>query len=334
MVKHFRELGTLLLCGLVCIATAGPVAAQGSLRTLTFGLTAKTANEWPEYVSDKLGFFAANGIKADMIYTGSSAAGAQQLTAGSLDVSEVSSTQLIEAVQGGAPIVAIIEHSTKAPYTVVGKKGVVSVRDLKGKTIIVGGPNDITRVFMDKILAAGRLSPNDYNYTFAGATSARFAALMNGGVDAAILFPPFSFKAVGLGYPAIDEVSKYFPSFLFDTFCVQPSWAKTHADLLVAFGKSYLQGVRWLYNPANKTRAIQILSEETNTSVEDAAQTYDLFITKLRIYSPTGLATAADISPVIDALLKTGELKPPPPPASKYFDNTYIQAADKQLGRR
>jgi NitT/TauT family transport system substrate-binding protein len=333
MTRHLRTWGTLLLCGFISASVAGPVAAQGSLRTLTFGLTAKTANEWPEYVSDKLGFFAANGIKADIIYTGSSAAGAQQLTAGSLDVSEVSSTQLIEAVQGGAPIVAIIEHSTKAPYTLVGKKGVNALRDLKGKTIIVGGPNDITRVFTDKMFSAAKLAPNDYAYTFAGATSARFAALMNGGVDAAILFPPFSFKAVSLGYPAIDEVQKYFPSFLFDTFCVQPSWAKTHGDLLVAFGKSYLQGVRWLYNPANKARAIQILSEATNTSAEDASQTYDLFIAKVKIYSTTGLATAADINPVIDALVKTGELKPPPPPASKFYDNAYIQEANKQLGR-
>ncbi len=333
-MKQARAIAIAGLVALTWCALAGPTSAQGTLRTVTFGLTAKTANEWPEYVSDKLGFFTANGIRPDVIYTGSSAAGAQQLSAGSLDISEVSSTQLIEAILGGAPIVAVIEHSTKAPYTIVGKKGVASIAALKGKTIIVGGPNDITRVFTDKIFGAAHLAPNDYTYTFAGATSARFAALMNGGVDAAILFPPFSFHAVSLGYPALDEVAKYFPSFLFDTFAVQPSWAKTHSDLIVAFAKGYLQGVRWLYNPANKARAIQILADATNTTVDDATQTYDLFITKVHIYSPTGLASSADIAPVMDALVKTGELKPPLPQPSKFFDNTFVQEANKQLNER
>lgn len=310
------------------------VSAQGALREISFGLTAKTANEWPEYISESLGFFSGNGLKVDIVYTGSSAAGAQQLAAGALDISEVSSTQIVEAIQGGAPFVEMVAHSEKAPYAVVGKKGVKSLADLKGKTIIVGGPNDITRVFMDKVLAVGgHLKPQDYTYTFAGATNARFAALVNGGVDAAILFPPFSFRAASQGYPVLDEISKYFPIFLFDAFCAQPGWARAHSDILVSFGKAYIQGVLWLYNPANKARAIQILSDATGTTPEDAAQTYDLFVTKLHIYSRTGVPTTAQFAPVLDALVKTGELKPPLPDASKFFDDRYIKQANAALHR-
>lgn len=323
---------------IVAIALAGgppsTASAQGALREISFGLTAKTANEWPEYISETMGFFAANGIKDDIIYTGSSAAGAQQLAAGALDISEVSSTQIVEAIIGGAPFVEVVAHSEKAPYAVVGKKGLKSLADLKGKMIIVGGPNDITRVFMDKVLAqGGHLKPDDYTYTFAGATNARFAALVNGGVDAAILFPPFSFRAASQGYPLLDDISKYFPTFLFDAFCVQPAWARAHGDLLVAFGKAYIQGVVWLYNPANKARAIQILSDATGTSAEDAAQTYDLFVTKLHIYSASGIPTVAQFAPVVDALVKTGELKPPLPDVTKFYDDRYIKQANAQLHR-
>jgi NitT/TauT family transport system substrate-binding protein len=307
---------------------AGPVVAQPNLTTLSLGLTSKTANEWVEFVSDAQGFFAANGVKLDYVYTGSAANGAQQLTAGSLDLSEVSSTQGIEAILGGAPITFFLEHGTKAPYLLLGKKGIASLAGLKGKTIIVGGPNDITRVFMDKVLASANLKGDDFIYTYAGATTERFAALNSGGVDAAILFPPFSYRAASQGFPILADISNFFPNFLFDGFAVRPEWAKTHGDVIVRFIKGYLAGVRWLYDPANKARAIQILSEATNTAPEDAAQTYDLFVTKLHIFSRNGVPSNASLGPVIDALVKIGQIKPPAPPPSRFFDTTWVNQAN------
>jgi NitT/TauT family transport system substrate-binding protein len=311
-------------------ASTLPLLAQGTPQTVVFGVTGKSVMSWPEIVSDQMGFFTANGIKVEIIYTGSTVAGAQQLIAGSLDISEVSSTEIIQAVLAGAPIRTIIETSTKPPYVVMAKKGLVSIAQLKGKTIIVGGPDDITRVFMDKILESASLKPNDYTYTFAGATSARFAALLNGGVDAAILFPPFSFHAANQGYTLLADVTKYFPSFLFTTFAVKPSWAQTHRDLVLAYAKGYLQGVRWLYDPRNKARAIQILSQSTNTSAEDAVQAYDL-VTKLRVFSETGIPNDRDVTPVLDALAKTGRVKPPMPSASRFYDDSYAKQANSEL---
>jgi NitT/TauT family transport system substrate-binding protein len=234
---------------------------------------------------------------------------------------------------GGAPITSVIEHTTKVPYSVLAKKGITSIAQLKGKTIIIGGPTDITRVFMDRIMVAANLRPDDYTYTYAGATTERFAALVNGGIDAAILFPPFSFHAANLGYPVLDDVAKYFPSFLFDAFAVQTAYGKSHPDLVVAFGKSYLRAVRWIYEPANRARAIQVLTSATNTTPEDAAQTYDLFVTKLHLFSATGVSQNGDIAPVIDALVKIGQLKETVPPA-RFYDNTYVNQANDQLRRR
>lgn len=317
------------------LAAAGlplPAAAQPAPAPLTLGLTSKSANEWPEYVGQTLGFFEKNGVKLDIIYTGSAAAGAQQLTAGALDVSEVSSTQIVEAIEGGAPLKAIVEHSGKAPYLILGKKGGgTTIAALKGKTIIVGGPNDITRVFMDKILETAKLKPDDYTYTFAGATSERFAALASGTVDAAILFPPFSYRAANTGYPVLDDVSKYFPSFLFDTFCVRPEWGNAHRDAVVRYVKGYLQSLTWLYDPANKAQAIKILTDATNVAPEDAAETYNLFIAKLHIYTANGVISGSSFGPVLDALVKIGQLKAPAPSPSKYIDNSYVNEANAQL---
>lgn len=315
-------------------APSPSTSAQSSLPTLSYGTVSVAAFDWPELVAQRLGFFAADGIAVEVIRTGSSAANAQQLVAGSLDVAECSSSQAIEAIAGGAPIVAIQERVAAAPYFVMGRKGLTSIAQLKGKSIIVGGPNDITRVFMDKVLAGAHLGPDDYTYLFAGATDARFAALVSGSVDAAILSPPISTRAADQGYPDLADVAKYFPQFPFDVFAVRTAWAAQHRDLLVAFTKAHIQGVRWLADPVNRARAIQLLSDDASVSVDDATKSYDLFITDLRAFPPTGAMRDADVLAVIDALVTSDQVKPPLPPPSRFYDDSFVNAALAQLRSR
>ncbi len=60
--------------------------------------------------------------------------------------------------------------------------------------ISVGGAKDITRVYAERMLAAHGLKPSDYDFIYAGATTARAQALLSGAVDAAILLPPANFQ--------------------------------------------------------------------------------------------------------------------------------------------
>lgn len=310
-------------------------AAQTGGRALTLGLTSRSATDWGTYCADKAGFFTANGLAVEQVIIGSTAGSAQQLTAGSIDLGSASSTQIVEAVMGGAPIIEVLNQTTTAAYFVIARKGTTGVAQLRGKTVIVGGPSDITRVFMDKIVVANGLRPDDVIYTYAGATSDRYAALLSGGVDAAMLLPPFAFRAVADGYPVVAEVQHYIPHFPFAGLAARTAWAKSHSDLVIAFAKSYLQGVNWLFDPANRARAVQILVDVTNTKPDDAQQTYDLYVRRLQLYSRTGRYENGDFNQIFDALLKTKQISPPLPTASQIYDNRYVDAARAQLrGRR
>lgn len=313
-------------------AVMPPAAAQNAaLPTVTLAEVGAAAFTWPELVAIQQGFFTAAGLNVEVVYTNANAADAQQLIAGSVDIAEVSPVQLIEAVLGGAPIVAFLSHQTKVAYSLLGKKGLTSVAQLRGKTVMIGGPGDITRVFSDKILADAKLGSDDFTYVYAGATDQRFAALVNGGVDAAMLSPPTSLRAAGLGYPVLADVSKYFPNFLFGTYAVRPAWAQAHPAEVVAFAKGFVRAVRWLYDPANRSRAIALLSERTHTSLDDATQSYDLFVTAMHIFSPNGVLRDADFKPVLDAMVRTGQIPASPPPPSRFYDNRYVLEANKAL---
>jgi ABC-type nitrate/sulfonate/bicarbonate transport system substrate-binding protein len=293
-------------------------------------LTAKNANDWVAYIGDRQGFFAANGVNVAFVVTGSAAANAQQLTAGALDLAGISSSQVVEAVEGGAPLRVVLNRTYTSPYVIVGRKGLHSIKDLKGKMIIVGGPNDVTTILMNGVLAGNGLTPDNVTYTYAGGTPERFAALMSGAVDAAILVPPFSFRATDQGYPQLSTVAQYFPSFPLDLVATNMTWARTHADTLEGYLRGYLQAVRWLSDPANHDRAVAVLVDQTNSLPDDAAKSYDAFV-KAKVFNDTGITPLDGLDKVIGILGKIGVLKPPLPPASKYVDNHFVQNAQAEL---
>lgn len=334
---RFPSRGRALAAGAFALAApfagVGIARAQPALRPLNYGFTSKNASDWIAFVADKLGFFTANGVKPDFVVVGSAAGNAQQLTAGATDLAGISSTQIIEAVLGGAPLVAVLNRTHTTPYVIIAKKGLTSIGALAGKTIIVGGPNDVTTIMMNGVLAGNHLKPDDVTYTFAGGTPERFAALMSGTVDAAILLPPFSFRALAQGYQLLTPVAKYFPSFPLDLVATNTAFAKAHPDVLEAYCRGYLQGVRWIYDPANRSQALSILSEATNTAAEDAAKTYDAYV-RDKVYSETGVTPVDGMDKVLATLLSINAIKPPTPPGSRFVDNTFVQHAAAQLRAR
>jgi NitT/TauT family transport system substrate-binding protein len=292
--------------------------------------TTRSVQDWALDVAQSEGMFAANGLHVDVIVAGSSAAVAQQLAAGSADIGSVSTTQVVEAILGGAPLVQILKNVVTSPYTLVGRKGITSVEQLRGKTIMIGGPNDITRVFMDKLLAAHGLHNGDFTYTYAGAPSTRYAALLAGAIDATPLLPPVTYSAVSQGYKVLDDTRKYFPNFPTSGYTTHNPWATTHRPVVVAFIKSFLQGVAWLYEPANKTKALQILEETTNTKPDDALRTYEQYMRE-QLLSRNGRYENGEFAQVVSMLVQTKQIPGPPPPANRFVDDSYADEAARQL---
>ena len=322
----------LVLAGVLVAAT--PSFAQSTpVINITVAQTTRSVQDWPLDVADRMGFFAANGLHVDVVLAGSSAAVAQQLAAGSADIGSVSTTQVVEAILGGAPIVQVLKNVTTSPYAVIGKKGISSIEQLRGKTVMIGGPNDITRVFMDKLLAAHGLKPGDYSYTYAGAPPVRYQALLAGAIDATPLLAPVSFSALAQGYTLLDDTSKYFPNFPTSGYTARVPWAATHRSQLVAFIKSFIQGANWIYEPRNKARALQFLEETTNTAPAEAERTYEQY-TRQHLFSTSASYTAAEFAQVVDMLVGTKQIPAAPPASMKIFDNSYADEAGREAKRR
>ena len=132
----------------LCCLFLTQASAAGAAEKVIAGSLGGQAPLWAIYVAVHKGFFAAEGLDLELNFAQSGAAVTQQLTGGSLDMAlSVGITDPIRAIDKGAPLALVRIIGNAAPYVLMGKPGLKSIADLKGKTISTGADNDITTVY-------------------------------------------------------------------------------------------------------------------------------------------------------------------------------------------
>ncbi len=302
-LQSFRAFVLVIAAALV----AAP-AARAADTVQVGSVDATSANLWPLHIALNNGYFAAENIKIDLVFAQSNASVIQQLAAGSYNIApSAGMVDPIRAVSKGAPV-ALIRIVIKAPpYALLAKPTISKIEDLKGKTIIIGGPKDITRIFTERMLAPHGLKSGDYDYVYAGATSARFAALKSGAVDAALLTLPFNFFAEGQGYRNLGFTFDYLPKMPFAGMAVNRPWALQHPDLVKRFLDAYNKGVAWFNDPANREAAVKIQMATSRIKQEDVEKAYT-FLRDKKLFEASGKVSKESVNSVIAALRDLGDI--------------------------
>ncbi|MDO9442859.1 MAG: ABC transporter substrate-binding protein [Beijerinckiaceae bacterium] len=313
----------LLRVGLISGLTMAPMSAAVAQQKIVQGFVSHGALQWPEYIAQTFGWFKQNGVEVEMLTVGPGAA--QQLAAGALNLGYSGFPDFIRAANQGAPIKIVINGIGQPPYAFYAKPTVKQIADLKGKVVSIGGARDITLLYTEGFLASAGLKAKDLDFVYAKATPDRFAALASGGVDAAMLYPPFTFRAAAQGYTFLGDIEPHMKDFPFTVWAVNTRWAEKNRTALNGYVKAYARAIRWLYDPANKEKAVDILIAFAKGDRKDAADTYDYFVTKLKAFSRDGLVSQAVYKKMSDGLVSLGDLSEPVPAIDKFFDTSFVR---------
>jgi NitT/TauT family transport system substrate-binding protein len=347
-VKAFLFVGLpVVLLALACgahtsqpAAQSGPVATSQTLAPahMTYAIVGYSWNVVPQLVAQQRGFWTKRGLTVEFSVSGQSASSCQQLLAKAVEMAECSLNDMVQAdEQGGAHLVEVMNQTTTAlQYGVMVKAGINSWADLKGKSVIIGGPKDNTAYYFRVIARANGLKDSDYSLQYAGASSARYAALKSGAVDAAILSDPTFTQASQAGYKSLDTlVPKYLnaSNYAGGGPAILPDWAKAHPDIASRYIAGLLEANQWIYDPANKSAVYDAVHEKLNLDQAAFDETYKNSVVDSKQWSTDGKIDDAAIVGVLKGLVDLGSLKEPLPPANKYYDTTYLNAATKLLGK-
>ena len=300
--RRFMVQGAASMAGAALL----PVRAAETVTVGTVGQA--SANLWPVFIGLDKGFFAAVDLAVDVVYVQSSAQLVQQITAGSLNI--CMSTGLVDpirAIQMGAPVAIARVEVQAPPYALISKPNIKSLKELKGKVISLGGPKDITRIYVERMLGPNGVKPGEFDMIFAGATAARASALLAGAVDAAILLPPFNFQAVAAGFTDLGLTIDYVNDLPFSGTVVNVRWANANKAILQKLLAAHTRSVAWFEDERNRAEAVQILATVSKLKLDDVEKAYD-FMRNGQFFEPTGKVSRAKLTSLAQAMESLGDL--------------------------
>ncbi|MFI4987409.1 MAG: ABC transporter substrate-binding protein [Alphaproteobacteria bacterium] len=319
----WTKIPAALFCAAVGLAGAAHPAAAAELKKVNVGEVAPIALFWPDFVAQKKGFYEKEGLDVDAVFVGSVAGSVQQMMGGALDVVFTTAETAIRAVDKGGDVVILGETVYKWPYSFMAAKDIKTPQDLKGKKVILSTPKQDLAIIWNQWLRDQGMKPEDVDQVFDGATPNRYAALANGAVQAAAVSQPFDFRAIAEGYTQLVDTSFFARQYAFVVAASRRSWATENPETARAFLRAVAAAVDWLYDPANKEAAIDIL---VGVSKQDRAlitKTYDYYFDKVKPYSRGLKIPEEGITNLLATLIEMKEIKPNPD-VSHYVDTSYL----------
>jgi NitT/TauT family transport system substrate-binding protein len=278
-----------------------------ALEKLVGGIAGQNSpTTWPYSIAMAKGMLARQGMEFDIVYGQSASNILQQLVAGSVDL--VVSTGINEpmhAAAKGAPVGILRLVGKVPPYAIDAQKDIHSLKDLKGKTIAIGGRTDITRLYYDRMLEPNGVHWGDYDAIVIGSTTGRLAALKSGAVAATMLLPPFSFRAEADGYNNIGLAVDYAADLPFTATVLSVPWALKQPDLARGINEAFDEGLKWLNDSANKDEAIAILVK-SGLPEDEVKQSYD-FLRKIDFWAHDGKVSRGMLEKIVDSMRKIGD---------------------------
>jgi NitT/TauT family transport system substrate-binding protein len=260
---------------------------------------------WIWYIAEAEGFFAKANLAPDIIYVPTPSGLMQQLAAGSLDTVEIGVVEPIHAIARGAPVAIARIMGAVPPYEMVAD--VKTVKELKGKTVVIGGLVDINRVYLERIMQANGLKDGDYDITTVGNTPGRFAALKSGSADATMVAAPFNFYAENAGFHNVGLILDYAKDLPFGSTDVSLAYAKDHREALLRLLDVLEEASVWFNDTNNRDAAIDVLLKVMRSDQrDDTAKSYD-YMRRIGYFEPKGVVSRKSIATVEKEMAAIGD---------------------------
>jgi ABC-type nitrate/sulfonate/bicarbonate transport system substrate-binding protein len=235
---------------------------------------------WPLWVAQEKGFFAANGLEVSLTFTPSSGFLMQNVHSGKFQIGHAAFDNIVAYQEGQGDV----ELPAPAPdfFAFVGgqvggvrlmvQPDVKSFADLKGKALGVDAPSTGFAFILRKMLQQGGLAESDYTFERLGNTAARTEALMQGKTPGTIVTSPLDLLPESKGFRRLADSSEAIGPYQSILGLTRRSWARENEGTVVAYVRAYVAALDWMSDPANRDEAIAIYRKNLPAVSEAAAR--------------------------------------------------------------
>ena len=324
MLAMRNSMAGMLACAIMSGAMS-TATAQTQLKVMVFpGLS-----NFSIYAAQHKNLFAKHGLAIELLYTPNSDVLRNGLAKGDHQIAHAAVDNAVAMVELAKADVAIVTGGDNGFNHIFVQPEITAYAELRGKTVVVDAPNTAFALLLYKVLKNNGLNKGDYVVKPVGGTTARLEAMTKDKANAAgVLNPPFTFRASEAGLKDMGAAAKAIGAYQSDGAFVMREWAKANSDTLVRYIGAYIEGRRWVLDPANKAEAIALLAERLKLAPQVAAQSYVVAtdpadsIAKDAKFDMDGFKNVLKLRAEIE-----GQWGGNPPPPDKYLDLSYYDRA-------
>jgi len=284
---------------IILTMTVSAARAASSPTKITVHVPGKTLNVMAFYFGKDKGFFAQEGIDAQLVAMAPPTA-IVALVAGELDFSTTLGAAT-SAIMRGSAIKRVFYVQQDRTFALTTQPEIKSIRELVDKVIGVNAPTDAMGMSAKLILKGNGIDPSKVTFLATQVTENAYKALLTKRVAATLLPPPYAEEAETKGYSRLAEAKDHAPlSTIGLVTSVQTLERKTGS--VQAMIRSLLKTMGYLRNPENRREMIQYItgSFKIDASVADKA-----FASMLTTYSANGTKPRTAIEREIEIYRET-----------------------------
>jgi NitT/TauT family transport system substrate-binding protein len=281
------------------------------------------ASSTPFPLAQKKGFLKEEGFEAEIIRM-SSTVQVAALTAGEADY--VTGMSALRGAIQGLPLKVVASYIQGSTQTLIARGDIKSVKELKGKTIVIGTPGGSPDRHARLMLRHFGLEPDkDVKFASGGLTEGRLARLQQGLIDATVVPVPLDLQAKKLGLNVLARAYEIF-TYPEGGLVTTTKKIKEKPDEVKRVIRAGIKASRYI--KTNRDGTIQFLMEWQRIDREIATGTYEYLA---KAINDEGSVSESGFRLVIEEIKELAKVNREIP-LSAVSDLSILREAQRELG--
>lgn len=305
------------------VALQAPAAAAQEPQTVRLAVLGPSSLLWLHAIAEDQGFYESRGLEIQELVASTSPALLQAVSSGSVEAGVSVADLAMRAIDQNAPIVISGAILGRSILRFVGGTGVETAADIAGRPVTAGGVQGGTANLLRYLMNEAGTDGTGAQLVAMANSRDRIVALQNGQVAGSLLIAPFDSMAEREGMKVLGD---YEEDYLQTPLILNTSWAEANRETAVALTQATREAADWIYDPANKDEAIDILAAYTNVDRELCAQSYAFIVETQQAIgkglevTPASLENLLKISDAVGASRESDQ----PFDLARYYDPSYL----------